>query len=171
MSEDELQAKLAGYLSRYFIVEREVWSIDHKKRIDIAMFHKTDISKDYPVGIEVKTDDKKTGSLLAGWLNQAVIYCEKEFVGFGKLMVCTYPQITEKYLSEGDLMSKHDVWQSGSLACQNNVHTFLGGFNIGELQRYKFNSREYLRIVFNSWQIWDSVYDDFRFTTYIRCKR
>ena len=52
--EKELQERIAIYLSRYFKVEKEVWSEDRKSRIDIVMIHKTDITKQYPIGIEIR---------------------------------------------------------------------------------------------------------------------
>ena len=49
MSEAELQILLTKYLSKYFRVENEVWSINYKKRIDIVMIHNSDIQKEYPL--------------------------------------------------------------------------------------------------------------------------
>ncbi len=172
MTEKELQEKLANYLRQYFIVELEVWSDDRKSRIDIAMIHKSDIQKQYPVGIEIKTDAKKTGSSLGQWLKQAVVYTQKEFCGYGKMMIITYPQITDKCITEGDLMHKHDSSVKGDLACQNNINTFLGQFNIGELQRYRDNNIEYLRIVCNSRLFWDNQRDQIRPHNYLfGCKK
>jgi len=69
-------------------------------------------------------------------------------------------------------MHQHNVFESGSLACQHNVNTFLGQFNIGELQRYFFNDKEYLRIVFNARLIWDHRRDEFKTENYLlSCKR
>lgn len=170
--EKELQDKIAEFLSRYFYVEKEVWSTDRKSRIDIAMIHKSDISKLYPIGIEIKTDDKKTGSSLGQWLKQANGYSFKSFVNFGKLMVVTYPQISGKCLAEGMLMHPHNVFESGDFACQHNVNTFLGQFNIGELQKYKHQDNTFLRIVFNSRLIWDNRKNDLRINNYLSvCKR
>jgi len=173
ISEKELQTKIADFMSRYFEVELEVWSKDKKSRIDIVLIHKTDLQKLYPIGIEIKTDDKKTGSSLGQWLHQANGYSEKSFNGYGKLMVLTYPQISGKCLAEGMLMHPHNVFESGSLALQHNVNTFLGQFSIGELQKYRHhNDKEYLRIVFNSRLIWDHRTDDFRPGNYlVSCKQ
>lgn len=172
VSEKELQTKIAEFMSRYFEVELEVWSDDGKSRIDIAVVHKSDIKKQYPIGIEVKTDDKKTGSLLGQWLHQANLYSEKSFNGYGRLMVLTYPQISGKCLAEGMLMHPHNVFESGTLALQHNVNTFLGQFRIGELQRYKHNNKEYLRIVYNARLIWDHRINDFRSSNYLlSCKQ
>lgn len=166
-SEKELQEKVATFLSRYFNVELEVWSSDHTSRIDIVLVHKSDILKEYPIGIEVKQDNKKTGSLLGQWLHQANRYTEKTFNGYGRLMILTYPQISGKCLAEGMLMHPHNVFESGDFACQHNVNTFLGQFQIGELQRYRHNEKEYLRIVFNSRLVWDHRRDDFRKHNYL----
>lgn len=167
VAEKELQNKIASFLSSYFTVEKEVWSTDHRCRIDIVMVHKSDIARIYPMGIEIKTDDKKTGSSLGQWLHQAHTYTEKDFINYGKLMVITYPQISGKCLAEGMLMHPHNVYESGDLACQHNVNTFLGQFNIGELQRYKHNEKEYLRIVYNSRLVWDHRRDQLRTSNYL----
>lgn len=169
--EKELQDKIALFLAAYFNVEKEVWSMDRKCRIDIAMVHKSDTERLYPIGIEIKTDDKKTGSSLGQWLKQANRYTLKSFINYGKLLVITYPQISGKCLAEGMLMHPHNVFESGDLACQHNVNTFLGQFNIGELQKYQHQDKTYLRIVFNSRMIWDHRRNDFRVNNYLfTCK-
>ena len=43
ITEAELVNKSAKYLSRFFIIELEVWSDDHKSRIDMIIIHKSDI--------------------------------------------------------------------------------------------------------------------------------
>ena len=170
--EKQLQEKISQYLANYFQVEIEVWSQDHSRRIDIVLVHKSDIKKEYPIGIEIKTDDKKTGSSLGQWLHQANDYTLRQFNGYGKLLIITYPQISGKCLAEGMLMHFHNVFESGSLALQHNVNTFLGQFNIGELQKYQFNDKTYLRIVFNARLIWDHRKNEFRTDNYIlSCKR
>ena len=169
--EKELQDKIAKYLSRYFKVEKEVWSEDRKSRIDIVMIHKTDITKQYPIGIEIKTDSKKTGSSLGSWMQQAIIYTLKSFINYGKLMVITYPQISSKCMEEGELMSKHDVTGYNTLSHQHNVNTFLGHFNLGELQKYRRNNHQFCRIVFNGKLIWDEYHNEFRTNNYLfSCK-
>jgi hypothetical protein len=163
MEEKKLQELIAGYLSKWFYVQREVWSTDHKRRIDIVILHKKYLKDfSYPIGIEVKVDAKKRGKDLAEWLKQAQDYSTKDFKGFGKIMVCTYPQIAGKYMEEGTDISKHDINSCDRLACHHNVNTFLGQFGIGELQRYKIGQNGFLRIVFKSYPIWDSRTDVFR---------
>ena len=166
-SEKELQLRINTFLSKYFKVEEEVWSVDHRHRIDLIIVHKTDIDKFYPIGIEIKTIDKKTGSSLGAWLHQAHNYSTNDFVNYGKILVITCPQISGECLAEGMLMHKHDVYASGDLAHQHNVNTFLAQFNIGELQKYQFNNKSYLRIVFNAKLIWDHRKDEFRSNNYI----
>lgn len=170
--EKELQQKIVTFLSNYFYVEQEVWSDAYKYRIDIVLVHKSDMNKEYPIGIEIKTDDKKTGSSLGQWLHQANNYTHENFKGYGRLMVITYPQISGQCLAEGMLMHPHNVYEKGDLACQHNVNTFLAQFAIGELQKYKHNNGTYLRIVFNSKLVWDHRNDEFRTHNYLfGCKR
>ena len=173
MTEKELQDKMAVYLSTWFIVEKEICSLDSKSRIDLVMIHKSDISKEYPIGIEIKIDAKKTGSTLGQWLHQARIYANKDFQKYGKLMVCTYPQISGRCLEEGELMSKHDIWGSGFLGCHHNVNTFLAQFGIGELQKYKYHDgKKYLRITYNSKLVWDHRTNEFQSQNYLfGCKK
>ena len=153
-------------------MEKEVWSTDHKKRIDLILLHNTDKTREYPIGIEIKTNDKKTGSTLGQWLNQAIEYTKKEFINFGTLMVITYPQISGECLEEGKLMHPHDVYVKGDLACQHNVNTFLAQFNLGEFQKYKHEGVMHTRIVFNSRLVWTSYKDIFRPHNYMfGCKK
>jgi hypothetical protein len=170
--EKDLQDKITLYLSRYFEIEKEVWSEDRKSRIDIVMIHKIDITKQYPIGIEIKTDSKKTGSSLGAWLQQAITYTLKSFIKYGKLMIITYPQISSKCMDEGSLMSKHDVNGYDTLAHQHNVNTFLGHFNLGELQKYRRGTHQFCRVVFNGKLIWDEYKDQFRTNNYLfSCKQ
>jgi len=168
MNEDTLQSRIAKFLSRWFKVEREVESIDNKSRIDIVIIHHTDVEQKYPIGIEVKLAEKKRGMDLAKWLKQAIRYTRSKFKGYGKVMVITAPQITGYYLNEGINMHQHDPFGESTLSLGNNVHTFIGGFDIGELQKYervdyKTNAtKKYFRIVYKSSLIWDSRTDDFR---------
>lgn len=166
MNEKELQGLIANSLSKYFCVELEVWSIDHKKRIDIAMIHKTDEYKKYPIGIEIKTFDKKTGSDAGKWLKQASTYSELNFIGYGKMLIIVAPQFSENVFSEGLLMHKHLV--HGSVTMDHNVATFLGQFKIGEFQRYNYDDYRthktvrLSRIAYNGLLIWDEKNDTFR---------
>lgn len=58
ISEKELQRRIAEYMQKWFSVETEVWSDDHKKRIDLVMIHKSDTVRIFPIGIEIKQDAK-----------------------------------------------------------------------------------------------------------------
>lgn len=176
MTEKELQESIGKYLSRFFKVEYEVWSIDRRKRIDIAMIHKTDIERKYPIGIEIKTFDKKTGSDAGKWLFQAQTYSDLSFSGYGKMFIIIAPQFSENVFSEGVLMHKHIF--DGSAGQDHNVTTFLGQFNIGEFQRYNYEDHikhikiRYSRIVFGGLLIWDERRDIFRPKNIeLRCKK
>lgn len=166
-TEAELQASMALYFSRYFIVFSEVWDVTHKFRIDLVIIHKSDMTRKYPIGVEIKVDAKKTGKDLAAWLKQAMNYSEQNFEGFGKCLIVTCPQISLLYFREGDKLTKHD--ETGGIPFHNNVCTFIGQFNVGEVQKI---DQKNCRIVFNGGMIWDSVYDEFRTANYERlCKR
>ena len=161
MNERELKDKMEQYLSKYFHIYREVKSNDKTSIIDIIMIHKT--NDKYKIGIEVKVDEKKRGKDLANWLKQSERYTTKTFGRFGKVIVCTYPQITEKFLKEGKDMSKHDCYKDDSLSKQNNINTFLGQFNIGELQKYYSRLKKVMcRIVYNGMCLWDERNDNLK---------
>jgi hypothetical protein len=173
--EKELQDKIAKYLSQFFIVEKEVWSIDHKKRIDIAMIHKTDIERKYPIGIEIKTFDKKTGSDAGKWMHQAQHYSELDFIGYGRMLIIIAPQFSENVFSEGKLMHKHI--STGDASPDHNVATFLGQFHLGEFQRYNYENYvthktiRLARIVYKGLIIWNEYNNDFRPQNIVlRCK-
>lgn len=165
LTEEQLQLAMLKYLSKWFVVCSEIWDTKHEKRIDLIVIHKSDMNKKYPVGIEIKLTSKKRGKDLALWLKQASEYAERNFAGFGKCLIITCPQISDFYLREGDRMHKHE----GETSFANNIGTFIGQFNVGELQ--KIDKRN-CRIVYKGQMIWDSVYDNFRFETYSRlCQR
>lgn len=176
MTENDLQYSIAKYLNRFFKVEREVWSENKTKRIDIAMVHKTDIQKEHPIGIEIKTFDQKTGSDAGKWLFQAQRYSELSFIGYGKMLIIVAPQFSENVFAEGKLMHKHIF--RGDPSPDHNVATFLGQFGIGEFQRYNYEDyrtheiKRLSRIVFNGLLIWDEKNDSFRPQNInLRCKK
>lgn len=178
MNENEkiLQLKLASFLSKYFEVDYEVWSVCGTKRIDLIIVHKLDIEKRYPIGIEIKVDDKKKGKQLADWIKQASTYSQLKFKGFGKCLIVTYPQVSGTYLNEGTEMNQH-IDEFGQCRKDHNIATFLSSFGIGEMQRYYFSDyktgtkKEYLRIVYLGQIIWDLKDNDFRINNYERlCK-
>ena len=163
--ESILQGKIAAYLDKYFFVFREVWNIGHNFRIDLVIIHRSDIEKKYPIGIEVKLTDKKKGKDLAMWLKQASNYADQQFNVFGKCLIITAPQISDYYLREGERMHQHDE----KTGYANNIGTFIGQFNIGELQKYE---DKYMRIVFKGQIIWESRYNEFHSNNYERlCPR
>ena len=147
------------YLNKYFYTELEVWSTDNKKRIDMIVIHKSDTQNKYPIGIEFKKDQVKRGKDIGLWVTQSMEYSEKVFTKYGRSLICTYPQISNLYLNEGDMMCQHDR----NTTHHNNVNTFLAHFKIGELQKFKRNNIEYLRIVYNAIKIWDSNRDEFNY--------
>jgi len=171
MKEKDVQNLLIKKMSNYFHVEDEIWSDDKKSRIDIVMIHFSDIQGKYPIGIEVKQGNKKKGHEMGLWLKQSSTYAEKDFADFGNVIVCTYPQITGLYFQEGTEMHKHNELGHTSLSWQSNVNTFLGAFNVGELQFYYRNEEKYYRIVFNATLIWDEYKDLFRPENYTKWVR
>lgn len=113
LTEPQLKINMLKYLSSYFNCQEEVWSTYYKKRIDIIAVHKADLDKKYPIGMELKTSSKKRGKDLADWLKQAIVYTTKDFIGYGKCMIITVPQVSFLYLNEGLLMNHHEIYERG----------------------------------------------------------
>jgi hypothetical protein len=175
-NEKELQNKMGLFLSQYFFVNYEVWSTNHVKRIDLIIVHKSDADKKYPIGIEIKIDEKKKGKELANWIKQASTYSKLNFNGFGRCLIVTYPQISGTYLNEGTEMNQH-IDEFGVARKDHNISTFLSSFGIGEMQRYVYENyknktkKEYIRIVYLGQVIWDLKDNELRTTNYERlCK-
>lgn len=164
-TEAELEVKMIQYFKRCFNVSSQVWSTDHKRRIDLIITHFTDIKKEFPIGVEIKLVAKKTGKSLAEWLKQASEYSSLDFTGFGKCLIITCPQVSELYMKEGDLITKHTMDGEG-LSQHNNITTFIGQFNVGEIQKCYWNERQYSKIVFKGWVIWDSRQNQFDYDKY-----
>lgn len=165
VTEAELESKMIQYLKRWFNVSSQIWSTDHKRRIDLIITHLTDFNQEFPIGVEIKLAEKKTGKSLASWLKQASEYSELEFTGFGKCLIITCPQVSELYMKEGDLISKHPM-NGSELSQHNNITTFIGQFNVGEIQKCYWNNKQYSKIVFKGWVIWDSRYNQFDYEKY-----
>jgi len=154
IEEPDLEDMLEKCLSRWFNVERQVWSENKKSRIDIVAVHKSDFFKEYPFGIEVKDTKKKRGLDVALWFLQALRYKKENFSGYGKCIILICPPISGHYFDEGPYVNSH-----GGCAPHNNVSTFLGHFGIGELQKYNHYGKEGLLFAYNSSTLWRS-HDD-----------
>ena len=133
-NEKELQNRIYNFFLKYFFVYKEVYSQDNKDRIDLILVHYSDKERKYPIGIEIKVKQKKTGKTLAMWLKQAERYSKRDFKAFGKCLVATCPQISGYYLREGIEMHNHEDKDSSGQA--NNAGTFLAQFGVGEIQKY-----------------------------------
>jgi hypothetical protein len=159
LSESELQIKLFSYLGKWFDVSIETRSDCGKWRVDILAHHHTDKDRLYPIVIELKKNDQKTGTEIGEWCLQAGNYANSFFDG-RKPMVFTYPQLSGFYLEEGKFVCKHNIEASGDLGQQHNMNPFLyRSFGIGELQvfncRWPFKGKA-VRLVINTYRIWTS---------------
>lgn len=155
--EETTKEQFIKYFSQWFEIKAEVKSECKAGRIDIRMFHKTDILKQYPFGVELKRKNIKRGTDLGEWVLQASEYAKLKFDN-RFLHVFIYPQISDKYLKEGIDISQHDVYADGINGWHYNVNSFLyKAFKIGEVQKYKnWRGKQYCRFVLNNTQIWDS---------------
>lgn len=174
-TEKQLQGMIFNRLSHHFHVESEVWSSCHTRRIDLIAVHKSDIAIGYPVGIEIKKFDSKTGADVAKWLQQAQAYSGLTWGRYGHIMVIVAPQMSGYIFAEGELTNKGHL-KDGRPTPHHNFSTFLGQFNIGELQTYTHTSypdykqHKRIRMVFKGSPIWDETYPDFNAYTRV-CKR
>lgn len=166
LNEADLQNQLVNYLSQWFDVEKELFTKTNNKRgfIDILMWHTSDKEKQYPIGIEVKLPDEKSGSALGKWLLQSQRYSLSEFKTQIPLVII-YPQISGLYFEEGINVSKHNVFEQSIRTKDytipqphqhnwNSCQFYL--CKTGELQEYIVNDNlTGLRIICNSKHIWD----------------
>ena len=177
MTERELHGIIHNSLARFFIVESEVKSDCRTGRIDIIMTHKSDIAMRYPIGIEIKKFDKKTGADVGKWLHQAQRYTEMTWGKYGRIVAIVAPQISGYVFDEAQLTDQNHK-KDGRPTPHHNVSTFLGQFGVGELQTYFWHDysigKDYkrMRIVYKGWAIWDQAYDELRADHYDRiCRR
>ncbi|CAB5216917.1 hypothetical protein UFOVP198_23 [uncultured Caudovirales phage] len=160
MTEQEIEDGIVEYFSKWFDVHFQVKSLSGKSRIDVIMYHNSDIARDYPIGIEIKKTQKKRGTMIGDWCVQARRYTNELFHE-KKATIFIYPQITGDYLKEGDFVSQHDHLSGGFYAAHNNVNPFLYKcFEIGELQKYGIK-RNKVRLAINSYVIWESENPNF----------
>lgn len=165
-SEKVLHEKMIVFLKRYFYVFSEVWSDDKTSRIDLILIHHSDKGKKYPIGVEIKVKEKKTGRSLADWLKQATRYSTKTFKGFRKCLIITCPQISGYYLREGIEMHNHE--SENDFGEANNAGTFLGQFNLGEFQKFEWHGKIKYRIVYKGFTIWNMKDNILRMHNYER---
>ena len=161
-TEKVLQELIFNKLSLCFHVESEVWSSCRSRRIDLVAVHKSDVAYGYGIGIEVKKFDSKTGADIAKWLQQAADYSKLVWNTYGRIMVIVAPQMSGYVFEEGQLTDKGHL-KDGRPTPHHNFSTFLGQFNIGELQTYTHTSypdyrqHKRVRIVFKGSPIWDET--------------
>lgn len=159
MPEAELESRLIEYFGKWFGVYFQVRSMCGKYRIDLLLYHQSDIYKCYPIGLEVKKGDIKRGTDIGKWCLQAQSYTKAMF-DEKTPFVFTAPQITGWYISEGKLVSQHPIDEPGSFSQQNNVNSFLyKSFSIGEMQKYYTTwpkRKDQFRLVMNTYLIWSS---------------
>lgn len=168
-SEKVLQNKLIEFLKRYFYVYSEVYSEDNSARIDLILIHHSDKERKYPIGVEIKEKGKKTGKGLAEWLKQSHRYAGHKFKGFGKCLIITCPQVSGFYFREGVEMHNHEI--EGDYGEANNVGTFLGQWQIGEMQKFEWHGKKLFRIVYKGFIIWTMKDNILRMHNYERlCK-
>jgi hypothetical protein len=178
MTEEVLRDQISSYLDRYFYTEIEIKSNPYVRRIDILLIHKTDIENKYPIGIEVKRFEEKSGRDIGDWLKQAQDYSQLLWYSkrlkqtLGKALIIVAPQISGYVFEEGKLTHHDCHYVNGRPHQHHNVSTFLGQFNVGELQSYLFQEwqtkkdKKYYRIVYRGWIIWDQNGDVFNFNHY-----
>lgn len=161
MGESELQDRLVTWFAKWFDVYFEERSLCGKFRIDLLLYHKSDLDRRYPIGIELKKSQIKRGTDIGAWCAQAHSYTKAMFDE--KIAhVFIAPQISGYYMEEGSKMAKHNVFAQGYLGAQHNVNSFLyRSFKIGELQKFKAvwpAPKDQLRLVMNCREIWSSQY-------------
>ena len=74
MTEQEIEDGIVEYFSKWFDVHFQVKSLSGKSRIDVIMYHNSDIAREYPIGIEIKKTQKKRGTMIGDWCVQARRY-------------------------------------------------------------------------------------------------
>lgn len=172
LPEKELHKRLHVYFSSNFQVFSEITSNCKKRRIDILMYHNSDIDMSYPIGIEIKKTNIKRGGHIAEWCIQASDYTRLEFNNQKALIFIT-PQISGWYLDEGERVSQHNVEKPFTAGSHNNVNSYLyKSHGFGELQKYyDYNKKGAFRLVVNTWIIWDSFNPSFfNMENYLKCK-
>ena len=160
ISESSLEKKLGEYLSPFFNVYYQQWSVCMRKRIDIVLVHKK--THGFHIGIEVKNNGNKNGKDLGGWLNQASAYnkyafCNKQ-TGFeyGIMPILVAPTISGEYL---ECLNESGSPRHSKYHEHHNVNSLLAGaFNVGEIRKritgYEESKNEYLAFSFNNRTLW-----------------
>lgn len=151
--EKDVEEKIAGYLSKWFTVYRQVKSDCKKFRCDILMYHKEEGSAQTPIIIEIKRDNVKQGQSLGEWCVQASDYSHTTWHSGKKALVIIFPQISGLYFEEGCLVKAHDVCNHE----HHNINSFLyGAFKIGELRDFYYHEFKGYAIIANNKIIWQS---------------
>jgi hypothetical protein len=173
MTEKELQNKIIAYLKNWFIVYDEVESDCMKGRLDLLIYHKSDKSQLFPIGIELKKHDRKRGQDFYKLIAQARKY---KRMTFRKIQVPIFicPQISEIYFVESnnypDKIHNHRLFDRMN-SMQNNVHTFVCSFGIGQTLKFNRNGKDYIHFAYHNCRIWCSLRNEFEVENYLKIKR
>lgn len=168
MTELEYSNKICQHFSRYFDIEKEVWSVDGKSRIDLVLIDKTNI--DIVFGVEIKRFESKRGEEIGKFIIQANRYAKSYFNVLGvkrKLPILLCPALSYNYLicSEHKLVHEDKEYFADRHDKDNEHHTIngiLGCFLLGEVRKFCYveyktkNTKDYFRFVFSNKTLWSN---------------
>lgn len=163
--EEQYRQKIDPWLEKYFNLDREVWSVCGKYRLDYILQCK--LSKAL-LGLEVKSEERMRGNDFSKYLNQARNYTDYKWsskFGVTKALIFITPAISNHYINITKMeylngkeiyYSKHDRNHEHS-----NVNGLIGGgFNIGEIRSFENYFGKYFAFMYRNKVIWKSSLKD-----------
>ena len=161
--EKEFVDGLEKYLSKWFLVKREIWSKCRKSRIDMVI---TLIGNENIIfGLECKQVNKKRGEEIGEYVRQASRYTKQEFEVqsniFKRIPILICPPLSCNYFvfNEESKQIDNKTWyrdRHEHYHEHNSVNGFLGVFNVGEFRKYDFENEIFYYISFSNKNIWSS---------------
>jgi len=159
MTEKELEQAIIKVLQPYFSIRQEVWSKDHKSRIDFVLTCKL---SNAIFGLEIKKIEKKKGDEVGKIVEQCQRYtlCEFDINGnYKRIPIFLAPPISYHFFICPEEMQTINGWEFFKDRHDKNhehhsMNGFLGNFNVGELRTFYYNNKKYFRFMMSNKIIW-----------------
>jgi hypothetical protein len=163
--EEQYRQKIDPWLEKYFNLDREVWSVCGKYRLDYILQCK--LSKAL-LGLEVKSQERMRGNDFGKYLNQARNYTDYKWsskFGVTKALIFITPAISNHYINitKMEYLNGKEIYysQHESHHSHSNVNGLIGQIcNIGEIRSFNHCLPNYFSFIYRNKVIWTSSHRD-----------
>jgi hypothetical protein len=161
MTEKEIEQKIINALRPFFHIKQEVWSLDHKSRIDFIITCKR---SNAIFGLEIKKFEEKKGDEIGKIVEQCFRYtnCKFDINGeFKKVPIFLAPPLSYLFFicpKEMQIINGFEYFKDrhDKNHEHHSINGFLGNFDVGEMRTFMINEKQYFRFMMSNKIIWSN---------------